>query len=255
MVGVLEMAKATADLILIAFYYLLRVGEYTHKAANNNSKQTVEFRAEDVTFFKRFQGKLRQLPREAPDEDIMSADSSTLKIDNQKNGLHGVCINHEHNGDEIFSPVRGLGRRYLHLRHHGGPNYQSLPLSMVFQDGKRRNVTDKEIRAALKSAAAQLDYPSRGIPIERVDTHSLRCGGANALSLAGYSDRHIQKLGRWRGETFKVLLFKGHVEEHEEDVQFCERRGRGKLRRDRRRGGNGIQCQCIGRSCVRNAGG
>jgi hypothetical protein len=48
MVGVLEMAKATADLILIVFYYLLRVGEYTHKAANNNSKQTVEFRAEDV---------------------------------------------------------------------------------------------------------------------------------------------------------------------------------------------------------------
>jgi hypothetical protein len=206
MVGVLEMAKATADLILIAFYYLLRVGEYTHKAANNNSKQTVEFRAEDVTFFKRFEGRLKQLPREAPDDDIMSADSSTLKIDNQKNGWHGVCINHEHNGDEIFSPVRGLGRRYLHLRHHGGPNYQSLPLSTVFQDGKKRNVTDKEIRAALKSAAAQLDYPSRGIPIERVDTHSLRCGGANALSLAGYSDRHIQKLGRWRGETFKEYI-------------------------------------------------
>jgi hypothetical protein len=106
MVGVLEMAKATADLILIAFYYLLRVGEYTHKAASNNTKQTVEFRAEDVTFFKRFEGRLKQLPREAPDEDIMSADSSTLKIDNQKNGWHGVCINHEHNGDEIFSPVR-----------------------------------------------------------------------------------------------------------------------------------------------------
>jgi hypothetical protein len=96
------MAKATVDLILIAFYYLLRVGEYTHKATNNNSKQTVEFRAEDVTFFKCFQGVLKQLPREAPEEDIMSADSSTLKIDNQKNGWHGVCINDEHNGDEVF---------------------------------------------------------------------------------------------------------------------------------------------------------
>jgi hypothetical protein len=39
-----------------------------------------------------------------------------------------------------------------------------------------------------------------------VDTHLLRCGGANALSLAGYSDRHIQKLGRWRGETFKEYI-------------------------------------------------
>ena len=32
------------------------------------------------------------------------------------------------------------------------------------------------------------------IPIYRVDTHSIRSGGANALSLAGYSDRE-KKMG------------------------------------------------------------
>ncbi|EJK43807.1 hypothetical protein THAOC_37712 [Thalassiosira oceanica] len=37
-------AKAIGDLILIAFYFLLRVGEYTVKATRNNSKQTVQFR-------------------------------------------------------------------------------------------------------------------------------------------------------------------------------------------------------------------
>jgi len=48
-----------------------------------------------------------------------------------------------------------------------------------------------------------LDYPAcKGIPIERIDTHSLRCGGANALALSGYSDRQIQKMGRWRSATF-----------------------------------------------------
>jgi hypothetical protein len=45
----------------------------------------------------------------------------------------------------------------------------------------------------LKSAATTLNYPEENdIPIELVDTHSLRGGGANALSLAGYSDRDIQ---------------------------------------------------------------
>jgi hypothetical protein len=39
--------------------------------------------------------------------------------------------------------------------------------------------------------------------------HSLRSGGANALSLAGYSDTHIQKMGHWRGATFKEYI---HVE-------------------------------------------
>lgn len=48
-----------------------------------------------------------------------------------------------------------------------------------------------------------MDYPKgREIPIDRIDTHSLRIGGANALSLAGYSKQQIQKMGRWRGETF-----------------------------------------------------
>ena len=44
------------------------------------------------------------------------------------------------------------------------------------------------------------------IPIDIVDTHLLRSGGANALSLAGYIDRDIQKMGRWRGETFKDYI-------------------------------------------------
>ena len=39
-----------------------------------------------------------------------------------------------------------------------------------------------------------------------MDTHSLRGGGANALSLNGYSDTQIQKMGRWTGESFKEYI-------------------------------------------------
>jgi hypothetical protein len=42
--------------------------------------------------------------------------------------------------------------------------------------------------------------------IDRVNTHSLRGDGANALSPNGYSDTQIQKLGRWRGATFKEYI-------------------------------------------------
>ena len=52
-----------------------------------------------------------------------------------------------------------------------------------------------------------LDYEgSRNIPVTRVDTHSLRSGGANALSLSGYSDREIMKMGRWRSATFMEYI-------------------------------------------------
>ena len=39
------------DWVLIAFYYLLRIGEYTQKSSRQETKQTVEFRVMDVTFF------------------------------------------------------------------------------------------------------------------------------------------------------------------------------------------------------------
>ena len=68
-------------------------------------------------------------------------------------------------------------------------------------------MNDNDIRRALKIAAVAKEYDTyRGIPIARIDTHSLRAGGANALHLAGYSDREIQKMGRWRSDTFKEYI-------------------------------------------------
>ncbi len=46
-------AQAVEDLSLITFYYLLHIGEYTVKGKRNKSKQTTQFKLEDVTFFKR----------------------------------------------------------------------------------------------------------------------------------------------------------------------------------------------------------
>jgi hypothetical protein len=200
--GASEKVKAVGDLALIAFYFLLRIGEYTSKGTRNESKRTVQFRVKDVTFFKKDKnGKLRQLPRNAADKDILSADAVTLKLDNQKNGWKGVCISHHSNGEGMFDPVRAVGRRYVHIKQHSKDD--KTWLSAVYVDGVRDDVKDSDIRAGLKLAAGALDYPAaKGIPVEKVDTHSLRIGGANALSLSGYSKKEIQKMGRWRGETF-----------------------------------------------------
>mmetsp|Transcript_36829 Transcript_36829/g.82805 ORF Transcript_36829/g.82805 Transcript_36829/m.82805 type:complete len:416 (-) Transcript_36829:347-1594(-) len=198
--GSSERDQAIGDLSLIGFYYLLRSAEYT-KNRSRDEKQTVEFRVIDVTFFKRDGlGKLRQLPRNASKEDILAADSATLRLTNQKNGWKGVCINHHVNGESYYCPVKALARRVLHIRAHSDD--VSLGLHTFFNNKSEFNITDADIRAALKFAAKQLNYPERGIPIDRIDTHSLRCGGANALSLAGYSDRAIMKMGRWQSKTF-----------------------------------------------------
>lgn len=206
--GATELERAVGDWATNAFYFLLRIGEYTVKGKGTrpNETQTQQFRMKDVIFFRTSStGKIYQLPRNARKYDIESATSATLLLTNQKNGWKGVCINHEHNGDDTFCAIRALGRRYLHIRDHT-TDYETM-LSAYFIDGVKYHVTYDDIKAGLKWAATTLDYPNtRGIPLSLINTHSLRIGGACALALAGYSDTEIQKMGRWRGVTFKEYI-------------------------------------------------
>ncbi len=112
---------AVGTRVILAFYYLLCIGEYTTKGIHNNSKQTKEFKMGDITFFaKDKQGNLCCLPQDATADLIAAADGTTIKLDNQKNGWKGVCVYQEANGDPLDCPVRALGQRYLHLRKEWG---------------------------------------------------------------------------------------------------------------------------------------
>jgi hypothetical protein len=109
-------AKAIGDLALIAFYYLLHIGEYTVKGKCNNKKQTVQFKLKDVTFFKKNKaGTLVCLPRTAQASVVMLANSAMLKLDNQKNGWKGMCVHQEANGESFNCTVHALACRVLHL--------------------------------------------------------------------------------------------------------------------------------------------
>ncbi len=44
---------AVGDLTLVAFYYLLRKGEYIIKGNRNDTKQPVQFKREDIKYFKK----------------------------------------------------------------------------------------------------------------------------------------------------------------------------------------------------------
>jgi hypothetical protein len=78
--------------------------------------------------------------------------------------------------------------------------------------GQHGDITNEDVSKALKEVATVLNYPTaKGIPNGRIDTHLLQRGGANALSLSGYSDTQI-------GTTFKNTSKKscvwGDVQEH-----------------------------------------
>ena len=63
------------------------------KKQRNETKKTVQFKLKDTMFFcQDAKGHLRQLPRNALDEEILAVYGATLKLDNQKNGWKGVCV-------------------------------------------------------------------------------------------------------------------------------------------------------------------
>ena len=192
---------ATGHLILIAFYYLLRVGEYTKpKFVTQNGKRiratrTVQFMVENVGFFK--DGK--QVSRKAPLTDLLACDSATLKITNQKNGRMGSTIHHEANGKNIC-PVKALAYCVNHILLNGGDSTRLL--CDYYSNNAWHAVTSARVIDMVRVACSNLKLSTQGIDVDLVGAHSLRAGGAMALKLHGESDTTIMKMGRWTSLTF-----------------------------------------------------
>ena len=196
--GATPKEQAMGDFGLIAFYYLLRVGEYTQKRKRAKTR-TIQFRFSDIAFKK---GNTI-IPRDAPIEELLEATGATLRLSNQKNGIRGAMI-HQSCMKGKFCPVKALVRRFVHLREH---NAKANDIISTYWDhiGKG-NITDVDIRVALRRAVILLDLQKNGITSDRVGTHSLRSGGAMALKFAGAKPEEIMKMGRWSGVTFLMYI-------------------------------------------------
>ena len=115
-----SLQTAAGDLTVIAFYFLLRSGEYTKpRQVRQNGKwiratRTKQFKVGDIGFWK--DGKI--LTRHSTLEELSKADAATMKISNQKNGRTGQTIHHESTGPT--GAVAALARRVHHILSNGG---------------------------------------------------------------------------------------------------------------------------------------
>ena len=184
-------ADATADLITIAFFYLLWVGEYT-SLTKNRTMRTVQFRWMDVCLWRN--GQL--LSHDIPPHTLLTADGATLYIGNQKNGHKGDTLHHEAIPGS-FCPVKALARRVAALQQITPSG--TAPLSLY--SATSQYVLSSDIAAAIKAGALANNLPQRGYDLSQVGPHSLRASGAMACQLNGVPLALIQKLGR-TGSTF-----------------------------------------------------
>ena len=187
-----------ARLCTVAFYYLLRVGEYT--VTGRSDTLTQQFRLMDVTF----RDGARIIPQSAPIQTLKAATSATLTINNQKNGVRNQAISHDAANDPT-NPVAQLAEIVHHIRSNGGRDTDLI--CTYFNESKRKcHVTDKRITVAIRRAVVGTGLITQGYTVESVSSHSLRAGGATALKIAGADDLTIRKYGRWRSSTFEDYI-------------------------------------------------
>ena len=185
--------QATVDMIIIAFFFLLRPGEYT-----DSPSESTPFRIEDVQLFI---GQTRLCLLTASIGEIQQARFGSLTFTTQKNAVRNEVIGLACSGDSYLCPVKALARRIIYWRQHS-TNTQ-LPVARVFEGSQR--VTSAFITKTIRDALADIG-PSLGFLPADVSGRCLRAAGANALLLARIDPDVIRLIGRWRSDEMLRYL-------------------------------------------------
>ena len=186
------------SLAVVAFFYLLRVGEYT-PAPRSATKRTIPLRKCDVQL--RRNGIL--IPHSAPLDVLLTADAANICLENQKNGDRSSNVNHSATSNPGFCPVRSLARLIHELRDRD----DSAALGSFLDNGTWQHISATHMRSAVRLAAIRTRLVEDfGFDLNRIGTHSLRSGGATQLAANGYSAEIIQALGRWKSDSYKRYI-------------------------------------------------
>jgi hypothetical protein len=192
-----DFSVAVADMIALAFFFLLRPGEYTGTGGGSTP-----FCLADVQLF---HGPVRLDLATASDTALLSATFATLTFTTQKNGVRGEVMGLAPSGNPQFSPTICLARRVIHLRQHKAS--PQTPLASVWQPRSQsfRSIAAADISAALRKVCLFMG-PRFGFQATDISARSLRASGAMALLCAQVDSDLIQLLGRWRSDEMLRYL-------------------------------------------------
>lgn len=189
--------QACADMICLAFFFLLRPGEYT-----GISSDTQPFQLRDIRFFL---GNLPLPTATTPAPQLLSASFVTLEFTTQKNSVRGEVIGLGRSGDPNFCPVVAAARRVLHLRQAAAPPLQPLASYVDPTSQTLRRITAADLTALLRLSVLILG-PTYGFLPHDVSARSLRAAGAMALLCANVDTDRIRLIGRWRSDEMLRYL-------------------------------------------------
>ena len=205
-----QFLQATADMITLAFFFLLRPGEYADSPSDSSP-----FSFADVQLFN---GQRRLQLRSATVAQLQASTFASLTFTNQKNGVRGEVIGLGPSGQIHLCPTKALARRIEHLRSYNAPD--TAPLCRVYTHADTcRTVKPAHVSQMLRDAVRFIG-PQLGFLPSDVSARCLRAAGANALLCAKVDTNVIRLIGRWRSDEMLRYL---HCQAHPIMRDFSKR--------------------------------
>ena len=187
---------AIADMICLAFFFLLRPGEYT-----GTTNDDAAFTLGDIRLHV---GQRRLDLTSASLRDIQAATWVSLYFTTQKNQRKGDAIALGRSRHPLCCPVTAAIR--FVLRHRAAALSQGQPLSLTTKLASYRRanrtfaIRATDVSAQLRFAAAACE-PTTGLSPADISARSLRAGGAMALLVGKVDTDTIKLLGRWHSDA------------------------------------------------------
>ena len=191
---------AAGDCLILAFYFLLRPGEYS--GAPRTADDDL-FRFKDVGVWL---GHRRLDPLTCPTDDLLAATFVTVTFTTQKNGVRGETLGHGRSGHPTLCPVAALTRRLLHLRLVNAAPSTPVNAFRLSPVSRWQYVLPTDVTTILRRAVALLPPSLTDFAANDISARSTRAGGAMAMLCGGIDSDRIRLIGRWRSDEMYRYL-------------------------------------------------
>jgi hypothetical protein len=176
---------AIVDMVTIAFFFLVRPGEYTGTTSDDTP-----FRLQDVHLYI---GIRRLNTMLCTDAEINGATSVSYTFTTQKNGIRNEKIIYGLSGTSLCCPVRATCRRIKYLRRNGAK--RNVPIASIYIRNRRTTIKAQQLTETIQHAMT-VNFYGTVISADKVSARSLRAGGAMALLWGKLDMNLIRILGR-----------------------------------------------------------
>jgi hypothetical protein len=184
-----------ADMITIAFFFVLRSGDYTGTTSYDTS-----FRLEDVALYIRDR---RLYFMTASFAELDPAASVSYDFTTQKNVTWDEKLVQGLSGDGKCCPVKATVRR---IKYHRAKNSkQTVPIASYCWVHRRTEIKAKDITETLRHSMT-MNYHHTGIHASEISARTLRAWGAMAMMYSKIDMKNIRMMGRWHSDAMVRYL-------------------------------------------------